>query len=224
MDGENPTITWHSVITSVECAREHSLTKVILAEHILALECLIIILSSFIKISLKIHFTIKELISCSVIFLPCSSIFSQTCLVGFGGGLFGFLEFLLLCILSYFEVPFSFLPPVCPIFYCLCFGASSTKRVSSWRLSGSRKYLILLPLMVRWSNAIVSLPFTVSLTAFKWVFIDTSTPIKSFRDDQMWFKDWKLMKMIMETIIDSCSRNIDKLLTGDGSYYNSTVL
>lgn len=71
----------------------------------------------------------------------------------------------------------SFLAAAPILLLALIFGVSSTKRVSNCKLSGSKKYLILFPLIVIWSKAIVSLPLTVNFTAFKWVFMETSTPI-----------------------------------------------
>ena len=62
-----------------------------------------------------------------------------------------------------------------PPFLFLILGASSTKRVSRLIASGRRKYLRLLPLIVKWSSALVSYPLTWTLTAFKWTFIDIST-------------------------------------------------
>jgi len=89
-------------------------------------------------------------------------------LPGLAGGL---LFFLLYNFPLTFKQPyialFSFLA-ACPIVVlALTFGASSTSRFSRARLSGSKKYLMLLPLIVRWSSAIDSLPFTVNFTAFK---------------------------------------------------------
>ena len=56
------------------------------------------------------------------------------------------------------------------------FGASSTNKVSRGKLSGRIKYLILFPRILSESKAVGSRPFIVIFTAFRCVFMDTSTP------------------------------------------------
>jgi len=77
---------------------------------------------------------------------------------------------------------FSLLPALPPVFYLeialfLILGASSTKSVSRGRLSGNKKYRMLFPLIVSWSIDYASRPLTVILTALRWVFMETSTPV-----------------------------------------------
>ena len=56
------------------------------------------------------------------------------------------------------------------------FGASSTNKVSRGKLSGRIKYLMLFPRILSESKAVGSRPFIVIFTAFRCVFMDTSTP------------------------------------------------
>ena len=61
---------------------------------------------------------------------------------------------------------------------CFCFGSSkSTRSVSKLRLSGSKKYLMFDPLTLSWSKLRVLLPFGVTFTFLRWVFMAMSTPV-----------------------------------------------
>lgn len=68
-------------------------------------------------------------------------------------------------------------PLAASFFLAFDFGVSSMRSVSKGKLSGKMKSLMLLPRTVNVSKWTAGRPFNCNFTAFKWVFMATSTPV-----------------------------------------------
>ena len=106
------------------------------------------------------------------------------------------------------------------------FEASSTRNLSKCMPSGSIKYLILFPLTVKWSKETGSFPFIVIFTAFKWVFMDTSTPkikVRTKKSCAQKYQNHPFMSMGQQ-IKEQNEKALCLKLTEDGSNNDGTIL